>query len=68
MRQGELEHREQKPFEIDSPEAYVWATTTYEKNISQSRKTGRFLFNKLFDFGHKVINQEIPFVLPKKML
>ena len=65
MKQGEIEHREKKSFEIDSPEAFAWATSTYEKNISEGRRKGRYLFNKLFDFGQKVVLNDIPFVIPK---
>ena len=65
MKQGEIEYIEKKPFEIDSPETFVWATSTYEKNISEGRRKGRYLFNKLFDFGQKVVLNDIPFVIPK---
>ncbi len=48
-----------KPWSIETGEQLIWAMNKYEESIKSSRKSARFLFNCLFDYGIKKINNKI---------
>ena len=44
---------------IDSPEKLMWSLDKYEEGLKVSRYKSRYLFNCLFDYGMKVIDNKI---------
>jgi len=48
------------PWRIRTAGDLSWAMNKYEENIKTGkRRSARFLFNQLFDFGMKLLNDKI---------